>query len=64
VTFVLTVLPLSTERELSPREITAIRAGFEQWRDTPDGVVILSARVEHATSFDIDLPAAEPGGES
>lgn len=60
--FVLTVFPegqmiLSTEDHLSSEASKVIRAHFEEWRATPEGVAILAdCRVQHATSVEIVLP--------
>lgn len=45
--------------DLTSREVADIRRAWDRWRDTPDGMVILTGEVEYPKTVEIDLPEPE-----
>lgn len=53
---------ITADEDLTHDAVAHIREMFERWKDTPDGVAILQARVEHATSVELDLATTPTEG--
>ena len=46
---------LSTERMLSPEEVAHIQEVFEEWRNTPQGLLVMAGCVVgHAVDVDLE----------
>jgi hypothetical protein len=62
--FVLTLFPdgkalLTTEQDLTQQAVRELREMFKAWQETPNGLAVMSARVEYTTSVEIELPEVE-----
>lgn len=50
---------LTSEDDLTVNEYEQIKATWDQWKDSPDGLAVISrCSVQHVESVEIELPMA------